>query len=200
MKILFIRHGITDWNLQRRIQGWTDIPLSDRGRAHLANQQLPEKWQSAQCYTSTLQRTIETAQLLLARNSCPVEALCEMQWGQWEGSSLSDLREKWGDQFIKNERKGLDFRPPGGESPRQVRQRLSDWLQSLAVENKRIVIVTHKGVVRAALSLASGWSMQDKFTTKIDWSCGHEFEFSRDQGLRIKKLNIALQVAVLSGI
>ncbi len=199
MQILFIRHGITDWNQQARIQGWTDIPLNDAGRAQLAAKALPALWLDAPCYTSTLARTIETAQLLGARGSCPVPALREMHWGHWEGRTLADLRRRDPVGLAENESQGLDFRPAGGESPREVRQRLNTWLASLAQDLERVVIITHKGVIRAALSLASGWDMRENFKHRIDWHRGHEFVCSRTRGLAIECLNISLAKRVAAG-
>jgi len=193
MRILFIRHGITAWNQQARIQGCTDIPLNDSGRSQLAANALPVPWRDAECYTSTLVRTIETAQLLGARDSSPVPELREMHWGEWEGQTLAVLRQRDPAGVAENESKGLDFRPAGGESPREVRDRLNTWLASLTEELERIVIITHKGVIRAALSLASGWDMREDFSHRIDWHRGHEFVYARRRGLAIKKLNVCLE-------
>jgi probable phosphoglycerate mutase len=62
--------------------------------------------------------------------------------------------------MVANEALGLDFRPPGGESPREVRARLESLFADLTDE--LVVCVTHKGVIRAALSLATGWDMLAK--------------------------------------
>ncbi len=192
MQMLFVRHGITDWNQQSKIQGWTDIPLNDSGRSSLAAKVLPPRWLDAPCYTSTLVRTVETAQLLGARNSCPVSALREMHWGHWEGRTLADLRQRDPAGLAENESLGLDFRPAGGESPREVRARLERWLQSLKQDLERVVIVTHKGVIRAALSLADGWDMREDFSPTMDWQRGHEFVYTRARGLKIVRLNTPL--------
>ena len=193
MRILFIRHAVTDWNQQAKIQGRADIPLNDAGRSQLAARVLRPPWLDARCYTSTLARTIETARLLGARQCCPVPALREMHWGDWEGQTLADLRQRDPAGFAENESKGLDFRPVGGESPREVRDRLAAWLASLSQDLQRVVIITHKGVIRAALSLASGWDMKVDFSRKINWHYGHEFIYSRCRGLAINNLNRSLE-------
>ena len=56
-----------------------------------------------------------------------------------------------------NEGRGLDFRPPGGESPRDVQRRLAELMAALAGDGRDCVAVTHRGVQRAALGLATGW-------------------------------------------
>jgi len=199
MQILFIRHAITDWNQQARIQGRADIPLNDSGRSQLATSALPAPWRDARCYTSTLVRAIETAQLLGARKCCTVPALREMHWGDWEGRTLADLRQRDPTGFAENESKGLDFRPAGGESPREVRDRLDAWLASLSQDLRQVVIVTHKGVIRVALSLASGWDMQEDFAHRIDWHCGHEFIYTHGRGLAITNLNVCLEKPTVGG-
>jgi len=193
VRLLFIRHGITDWNQQGRIQGWTDIPLNACGRQQLACCALPCLWRDAECFTSTLTRSIETAQLLGARQPRPEAALREMCWGRWEGRTLAELRRGDPAGLAENERKGLDFTPEDGESPRAVRERLAAWLGTLPQDLERAVVVTHKGVIRAALSLASGWDMRGKFSPRIDWLRGQEFSYARHRGLAIEQLNLSLQ-------
>ncbi len=192
IQLLFIRHAITDWNQQRRIQGWTDRALSDAGRAHLKTCSLPSKWHNTICYTSTLGRTIETAQLLNADAIQPTSDLREMHWGLWEGQTLAQMRQGDPEKFAENERRGLDFRPEGGESPREVRTRLERWLSTLEEELQQAIVITHKGVIRAALSLACDWDMQSEFQYSIDWSSAHEFSYSTVKGLALKHLNVSL--------
>ena len=192
IQLLFIRHAITDWNQQRRIQGCTDIPLSDAGRAYLKTCSLPSKWHKTICYTSTLVRTIETAQLLNAESIHPTPLLREMHWGLWEGQTLAQMRQSNPESFAENERRGLDFRPDGGESPREVLTRLERWLRSLEDGLQQAIVITHKGVIRAALSSACDWDMQSKFQYSIDWSCAHEFSYSQVNGLSLEHLNMSL--------
>ena len=192
VQLLFIRHAITDWNQQGRIQGCADIALSDAGRAHLKSCSLPPKWNRTICYTSTLRRTIETAQLLNANPIYPTPLLREMSWGLWEGQTLAQMRQGDPASFAENERKGLDFRPAGGETPREVRTRLQGWLDSLEEDIQQAIVISHKGVIRGALSLACNWDMQSKFHHSIDWSCGHEFSYSKTQGLVLEHLNVSL--------
>ena len=55
-------------------------------------------------------------------------ALIETDWGHWEGRTLAELRQRHGGEMAALEARGLDFRPPGGESPRDVQARLASWL------------------------------------------------------------------------
>jgi probable phosphoglycerate mutase len=105
-----------------------------------------------QWHSSPLSRAVETAQILSGAPPREEPALSEMDWGEWEGYGLDDLRQRFGDAFARNEAAGLDFRPPGGESPREVRDRVVRWLGEIAALGEPVVAVTHKGVLRAVLA------------------------------------------------
>jgi broad specificity phosphatase PhoE len=160
VNILLLRHGRTAWNQQGRMQGRADLPLSPEGRAEVAGWHLPDAWALARWLSSPLRRASETAALLTDHAVDIEPRLVEMDWGAWEGRTLAELRDEAPEAMAANEALGLDFRPPGGESPREVRARLERLLTDLTDE--LVVCVTHKGVIRAALSLATGWNMRAK--------------------------------------
>ncbi len=167
-ELYLIRHGYTAWNLERRIQGQTDVPLSPEGVAQVRRWQLPNEARRAAWYVSPLSRTRETARLLGITPVATVDALIEMDWGEWTGRRIADLRAELGETMAANERRGLDFRPSGGESPREVARRLGNWLTSLPDTGPPVGAITHKGVIRAAISLATGWDMTADHGTKLD--------------------------------
>jgi probable phosphoglycerate mutase len=187
-RILVIRHGATDWNAAGLIQGRTDRPLSDAGRAAVAAMTLPPGWTEAVCLASPLARTMETATLLRLAPA-PEPRLIEMAWGQWEGRRLADLRAALGAEMAESEAKGLDFRPPGGESPRDVQARLRPLLAEIAVPT---VLVTHKGVIRALYALATGWPMTEKAPAKLRDGHGHLFRLAADGAPSVEELNVPL--------
>jgi len=187
--LLVIRHGTTDWNAAGRIQGRTDRPLDASGRAALGAAVLPPGWAGAACYASPLRRAMETAQLLrLHPTSEP--GLIEMAWGEWEGRRLPDLRAELGEALRENEARGLDFRPPGGESPRDVQERLRPVLKNLSGP---AIFVTHKGVLRALYALATGWSMTEKGPDKLRDGTAHAFLIAADGTPEVQRLNIPLE-------
>lgn len=162
MRVCLIRHASTSWNEAGRIQGHTDIPLSDLGRAQVASWRLPPEFAAAACITSPLVRTRETARLLGFTDAPTDPRLAEMRWGSFEGRTLSSLRDEYGQAMQDREALGVDFQPPGGESPRLVAERLASCLGDLATDGVDRLIVTHKGVLRASLILALGWDMRAK--------------------------------------
>ncbi len=187
--LLVIRHATTDWNAAGLIQGRTDRPLDPAGRAAMNMATLPPGWGGAICLASPLIRSMETARLL-GLEPKPEPRLVEMAWGEWEGRSLSELRTELGDAMTENEARGLDFRPPGGESPRDVQVRLLPLLKSLSAPT---IFVTHKGVLRALYALATGWGMTEKGKDKLRDGSAHAFRVAADGRLEVEKLNIPLE-------
>jgi probable phosphoglycerate mutase len=191
-ELLLIRHGATAWNESGRIQGRRDVALSAAGRAALAGRTVPAPWHAGQWYASPLRRALDSASLLGAPDVRPQAALIEMDWGEWEGQTLAALRARLGEPMRANEALGLDFRPGGGESPREVRERLRAWLATLPPQGPALVAVSHKGVIRAALSLACDWDMRADFRPRLDWSCAHALRVDAHGGLSVARLNVAL--------
>ena len=190
MKLLFIRHGVTSWNERRRIQGHSDIELSPGGRQALATRRVPPPWCHGRCFSSPLKRALQTAHLLLPAQPEVEPSLVEMNWGEWEGQTLAALESQLGRDFIDNAARGLDFRPSGGESPREVMQRLEAWLGRLPLRTVGCAF-THKGVIRAALALSTGWDMREGYPERVDYAAGHAFEM-RAGRLAVDALNVSL--------
>ncbi|MCP5071847.1 MAG: histidine phosphatase family protein [Rhodobacteraceae bacterium] len=154
-KLALLRHGHTDWNRQGRIQGRTDIPLDADAEAALAVLSLPSQWQNAGLCSSPLQRAVQTAELVAGRAPVCVPELTEMNWGEWEGKKGVDLKADRQSGFRDLEFWGWNYRPPEGESPAEVRNRLLPWLQTLTEDT---VAVCHIGIMRVLLAMAHGWN------------------------------------------
>lgn len=191
-KIGFIRHGATTWNTEHRIQGLRDVPLSDEGRNALRGMRPPQQLARAHWFASPLMRTVETAELLGVM-AVPEPLLAEMDWGEWEGRTLHELREQNPAAMRANEARGLDFRPPGGESPRDVQGRLTDWAEALLDQGPGPYgAVTHKGVIRAAVALALGWDMLPPDPVKLNWNAAHILRISPEGAFEVVELNVPL--------
>lgn len=184
--LALVRHGDTAWSAAGRIQGRADPGLSEAGRAALAAARLPDECRGMRVVTSPLARCVETAALLGAPAAVHEPLISEMAWGEWEGRRLQDLRAELGAAMRENEARGLDFRPPGGESPREVLARVSPWLATLA---QPTLAVTHRGVIRVVLAAASGWDMRGPPPAKLDWSAFHLFRIEGGAP-RVERLNL----------
>lgn len=176
MKLALVRHGITAWNLEKRIQGRTDPGLADAGRQLLRELCIPALYLEFDWYCSPLRRALDSADILGIDDLAVDPRLIEMSWGDWEGQILKPLRKQLGDVMRENESRGLDFCPPGGESPRQVQRRLQSWLGEIASRGRNSAAVTHKGIIRCIYALASGWDMVGDAPVDFDWEAMHVFE------------------------
>lgn len=192
--IALVRHGPTEWNETGIVQGRSDIPLSDAGRALVKTWRPPQEITEFDWVSSPLKRAVETAHILSGHPEATDERLVEMDWSEWEGMKLPDLRAQLGNLMKAWEAKGLDFRAPGGESPRDVQDRLKPFLAERAAVKRETVVVCHKGVIRALYALAVSWDMTDKAPEKLHDHCTHLFELTPDGMPKPYRLNVPLTV------
>jgi broad specificity phosphatase PhoE len=162
--LYYVRHGQTDWNVERRLQGQHDIPLNALGRA-----------QAAQCgqilrdlfardgrrasefdyCASPLGRARVTMELMRAELGLDPDAyrtdarLMEMSFGRWEGFTIGELQNREAPALAARERDKWNFALPGGESYAQLMIRVRAWYESIA---RDIVVSAHGGVARALIA------------------------------------------------
>lgn len=150
--LYLVRHGETDWNRARRIQGLTDIPLNDTGReqARLTGMLLTRR-PIARIVASPLLRARETAQIIARELGLPDpelrDAFVERNYGAAEGLGFHEIDVLYPE--------GVEV--PGRESREEVGARVVPALQALAAEHRgeSIVVVSHGGAIRAALMSAA---------------------------------------------
>jgi probable phosphoglycerate mutase len=148
-RIGLIRHGITDWNIERRAQGQTDIPLNHTGRlqAHaLADRLKNEEWDFI--FSSDLSRAKETADIIAEPLGLTVQTdhrLREMHCGEIEGTTLEERITKWGEDW-----EGL---PLGIEEDNSIIDRGTSSITEISesFEGKRILIVSHGALIGLTL-------------------------------------------------
>jgi len=189
--LALLRHGETAWSAEGRIQGQSDVPLSDAGRAVMRAFRLPEVCKDMRVITSPLARCVETAALLGAPQAAREPRLAEMHWGAWQGERLADLRSRLGEAMRANEARGWDFRPEGGETPREVFVRVSSWLAEIANQEDKVLAVTHRGVIRGVFATACGWDLRGAPPAKLDWGACQLFRLAPDGTPSIERLNAA---------
>ncbi|MDP2376877.1 histidine phosphatase family protein [Reyranella sp.] len=189
-----LRHAPTAWNEAGRLQGQTDTCLSPAGEAAARGWRLPAPADGWKRVSSPLQRARRTAELLGPSAPVGVEsALREMSFGVWEGHTLAGLRAAGGAAFAAAEAAGLDFQPPGGESPRTVMTRIGRWTADLARTGAPVVAVSHKAAIRALLALATGWNMLGRPPHRLDWRSLHFFVAHDDGRVTVERLNVSLE-------
>lgn len=191
--LALVRHGPTTWNEQHRLQGQTDIPLSDDGRARVGRWTIPPEFSALYWVASPLSRARETATLLGVTPDTEA-AIVEMHWGDWEGQTHAELKVRYGEEFDRRAAMGIDLRPHGGETPREVRDRVAAWIRRVADVGRPTGAVAHQGIIRAAISLATGWDMRNPAPQKMDWDSLHLFAIDDRGDIAIERLNISLLV------
>ena len=151
-RLILVRHGQTEWNAARRLQGQTDIALSDHGRAQArALAPMIASLGPDHAMTSDLARAAETA-ILIGATATPDRRLREQALGQWEGGLIADLPP----EDYRGWRAG-QFTPPGGESWTEFRARVGAALGKTVEQAQATALaVCHGGVIRAALDALLG--------------------------------------------
>ena len=190
--LVMMRHAETAWSREGRIQGSTDVPLSEAGRNALLGRTLPEEFRNMCVVTSPLRRCAETAALLGLAAAVPEQRIAEMHWGAWEGHVLADLRIDGGEAMRENESRGLDFMPPGGESPRGVLRRVSAWLGDVAQTGLPTLAIAHRGIIRVLLAAATDWDMRGRPPVKFDWAALHVFSLDVAGRPSVVRVNVPL--------
>ena len=163
-KVLFVRHGLTDYNVARKLQGWLDIPLNEAGeiQAGLLGRRL-SAFSIDAIYSSDLQRTMGTARLIAGLHQPPlapiaVPGLREFNYGRWSGMNFSDIEEKYPDEVAAWRENTRDMVLPEGESIAQFSNRVQQTLREILFihDQQTLLIVTHGGVIRMLLCAALG--------------------------------------------
>jgi broad specificity phosphatase PhoE len=162
--LYFARHGETDWNRERRLQGQHDIPLNALGRVQasrcgaLMRELLERDGRPAAQYdyiSSPLGRARETMELMRAAMGLDPDAyrtdarLMEMSFGRWEGFTFAELQAREAPALAERERDKWGFVLPGGESYAQLQVRIRSWYESLERDS---VVSAHGGVCRALIA------------------------------------------------
>lgn len=193
VRVVLWRHGITAWNRAGRIQGRRDEPLSDEGRLELRARAVPRYLMEWPWVSSPLVRARETAGILSRRPVAEIPAddrLMEMDWGDWEGEPLCDLRARYGGEMAANEARGLYFRPPSGECPVEVQARALEWLADIAATGRDHAAVTHKGVIRVIMAKALDWDMTGRPPVRLRWTCPHRLAVEPGGAIRSAEFNL----------
>jgi broad specificity phosphatase PhoE len=162
--IYYIRHGQTEWNVAGRLQGLHDVPLNAHGRS-----------QSIHCggilrdlfardgrnpadfnyVSSPLGRACETMALVRPEFGLPArgyevdQSLAEISFGEWEGFTIAQLHERDPQRIAQREHDKWNFVPPGGESYKQVSERMGRWYGSL---ERDTVVTAHGGTARGLMA------------------------------------------------
>ena len=163
--LYYVRHGETDFNSQGRLQGRRDTVLNTHGRQQavecgvLLGDLFVRDHRRAQDFkyvSSPLKRARETMEIVramlgLEAHNYEVDArLIEIAYGEWEGLTLHEIETRNASVLSARERDKWDFAPPGGESYRELADRIGNWYRPLTADT---VVAAHGGGVRALMAI-----------------------------------------------
>jgi 2,3-bisphosphoglycerate-dependent phosphoglycerate mutase len=190
-KLVLLRHGESQWNLENRFTGWVDVPLSPKGEqeARAAGQKLAGITFD-RAYTSVLKRAIDTLAIVLeviGQTGLPIEkdeALNERMYGELQGLNKAETAQKYGEQQVKIWRRSYDVRPPGGESLKDTADRVLPYyerqIRPQILASKNILIAAHGNSLRALVMQLDQLSKEAVLELNIPTGAPLLYEFDKD--------------------
>ncbi len=195
-RLVLLRHGQTDWNVERRFQGQTDIGLNDVGRAqaaaaapHVARER-PDL-----IVSSPLGRALSTADHVAAQTgqeNVTDPRLVEINVGTWAGLTADEMQRRDPD-FSRTSRSGGDFRRSAtGETADEVGLRMRMALLDIACrfEGGTVLVVSHGLAIRMGVGYLMGWGYEQTCQLGIMGNCGWSvLDHHPDRGWRLEAYN-----------
>ena len=157
LELTLVRHGETDYNRERRMQGHLDIPLNERGIAQLRKLAKRLRGQEFEMlYSSDLARAYRSAKICFPKREIILDKrLRERCYGSFEGKVYSDFSEEEIAIYRAYKQDPFKNRLSGGEDSYELFARINDWLQELP-ESGRVIVFTHGGVIRSLIRAVNG--------------------------------------------
>ena len=197
MSLYLVRHGQTDWNLAKRFQSRSDIPLNETGRvqAHGIRARLQASGaRFALAKTSPLVRAVETTEIIVAGTglvSEPDEALLEISLGDFEGEHETALKQRMGDAFDQWRALHFTKSAPQGETLYEAMDRIRPVLKTLQRlgSGQNVLIVAHQGINMAIMAVLSG--CEDLASLADFRQRNDQVEvWDLEQGMRIERFDV----------
>ena len=191
LRVTLVRHGETEWNVQGRLQGASDSPLTDRGvaGATACGERLSRR-QFRVAYTSPLPRARRTAELILAALPAPpalgVDArLSERSFGAWEGLTWPKVQSEFADELARAD-SDPTFAPSGGESRQETLDRAVAFMGALADErgssDDHVLVVTHSATATCLIKHVLGLRQEQRRSFEVYNNALNEFRFDAERG------------------
>lgn len=175
MKLIFIRHGQTDWNVQGKIQGSYDSELNATGieqAMSLSEKLFNLNYKFSKIYSSPQKRALKTAEILSKSSNVDyisVKDLQEMNMGKWEGLSWREVEENYPNEYKEWHLNRRYTKTPEGESYQDMLDRVLKAIHKIINENnENVVIVSHSAVIMCLQCYVTNTPFNDmlKFKTK----------------------------------
>lgn len=185
-KLVIVRHGQSQWNLENRFTGWVDIDLSPAGEAEALKAGIKLKdYKFDEAFTSDLLRASRTLDIILKeinQTEIPVEhdkALNERMYGELQGLNKDECRKKFGEEQVKIWRRSYDTPPPGGESLKDTAARVLPYyhlkIEPELKKGKDILISAHGNSLRALIMHLEKLTPEQILQTEIPTGAPKEY-------------------------
>lgn len=193
-KLVLVRHGESQWNLENRFTGWVDVPLSPKGEqeAKTAGEKL-KGIVFKKAFTSLLKRAQNTLEIILdvtGQKNLPVEksqALNERHYGDLQGLNKAETAKKFGDEQVKIWRRSYDVAPPKGESLKDTAARTLPYFKETILpslkDNANIIVAAHGNSLRSIVMDLDQLTREQVLELNIPTGVPIVYEF--DSGLKI---------------
>jgi len=186
-KLILLRHLESQWNLENKFTGWTDVPLSERGIKNA--KEVAQKLSGIRidvAYTSPLKRNKNTVSLVLrhlGKEDLPVvvdKALDERNYGELQGLNKDEVKEQYGKEQVRMWRRGWGQAPPGGESLRDVFGRTVPFYEKHIEKDlkagKNVLVVASHNSLRALVKHLEKISDEEIINLEIPTGSIKEYE------------------------
>ena len=203
-KLVLLRHGQSQWNLENRFTGWRDVPLTEKGIQEAKNAGLLIKKNNInidKVFSSALERANKTAEIVILEaginslihggniNYTKNQKLNERDYGDLVGLNKEETAKKFGKEQVHIWRRSYDISPPNGESLKDVVNRVSPYfnkkIRPLILDNKNVLIVAHGNSLRAIM-ITIGLYKSEQISS-IELPTGNPFLLNYKSGTIVNK-------------
>ena len=198
-KLILVRHGESQWNLENRFTGWVDIDLSPKGEqeAKIAGILL-KQYDIDYVFTSALKRAQHTTQIILEqcnKLNLPIaknQALNERHYGDLQGKNKAEIGEEFGQEQLKIWRRSYDIAPPNGESLKDTLDRVvpyyKDHIEPLLKEGKNVLVSAHGNSLRSLVMHLENLTKEEVLELNIPTAVPYIYDLDKDLKITDKKI------------
>ena len=201
--LVLIRHGQSQWNLENRFTGWTDVPLSARGEADSGKtgKVLLERGFRFDCaFTSRLLRASDTLRIILkilGQENIPTEtdsALNERHYGDLQGLNKAETAEKYGQEQTLLWRRDYFVRPPNGESIEDCGHRVTPYFKygilPRVYEGKNVIVTASGNSMRPMVKFLENLSPEKAAVLELGLCIPYVYEFKGEKMVRKEVIDV----------